>query len=426
MIDNNLKPQQNSTPNSPTRLSRAASITSIHSHPLVLLAEEAQTMDISLPRVVNLNQDPLFSEVLVYYISTSTIVAGSKAADADILLSGPDILDQHCIMRQIGNTVWLRPLPGALVFVNGDVLPSPTPSIKSSLMNSNKSVQSDHLSRSSTLLLSVGFGGEIDSEFTDEDMMMNGRALEHVDRIAFGRFHLFRFESKQVCISNSFQQTEKPSLDDNSQLFPLQLPGWDYAQEEMLQKNHLLMSLPVKTSSNQRRRDVHSNQENDSYNQYTSQSTLSILNHNSEVNGYEHTQTEKEDNNHSSNNTNSHPNQQPFNSNGHYREVQVHTTAVDLFPVEDTRHDIYHEERLRQLRMSESIPPTHIHSNHTTSSTVAGHIVESIEILPASHEVFEKEARALQEELAQMQRTLQDRMQKYNRLTTIPLLPKSI
>lgn len=60
--------------------------TKFHSHPVVVLADDA--VDVSLPRMVNLNQDPLFSECLVYYLPDCSVVAGSKEAQADILLTG--------------------------------------------------------------------------------------------------------------------------------------------------------------------------------------------------------------------------------------------------------------------------------------------------------------------------------------------------
>ena len=56
-------------------------------------------MDVSLPRVINLNQDPLFSECLVYYLPEGTVVAGNSEADTDILLSGPDIAVKHCTVH---------------------------------------------------------------------------------------------------------------------------------------------------------------------------------------------------------------------------------------------------------------------------------------------------------------------------------------
>ena len=49
------------------------------------------------PRVINLNQDPLFSECLVYYIPEGAVSAGGDEHESDILLSGPDILNKVCM-----------------------------------------------------------------------------------------------------------------------------------------------------------------------------------------------------------------------------------------------------------------------------------------------------------------------------------------
>lgn len=46
----------------------------------------------SSPSLPSRPKDPLFSECLVYYIPQGTVFAGSKEADSDILLSGPDII----------------------------------------------------------------------------------------------------------------------------------------------------------------------------------------------------------------------------------------------------------------------------------------------------------------------------------------------
>jgi hypothetical protein len=222
------------------------------SQPVVVLSDD--TVDVSLPRVINLNQDPLFSECLVYYIPEGVVTAGSKEADADILLSGPDINGRHCMITHgPDGLVSLKAVEGALVFVNGDLISS-----SSSSSSGNK----------------VGI------------------ALRHCDRIAFGRFHLFRFEaggqsgrwrsnknggnpnglsasnggirnSKEVggsimrnSVDNLRNSTESPRGSDGTKLFVTWEdqrkkaseennqngndslpPDWEFAQEELMRKN---------------------------------------------------------------------------------------------------------------------------------------------------------------------------------------------
>ena len=150
-------------------------------HPVVVLSED--TVDISLPRVINLNQDPLFSECLVYYVPEGRVLAGSKESNADILLSGPDIVPKHIFLCHDGDgSCRVEVLPGALVFINGEV------------------VEQNH-----------------------------SQLLAHNDRIAFGRFHLFRYEAKGQTPSQHRADAPEPP------------PGWEFAQGELMRKQGKLM-----------------------------------------------------------------------------------------------------------------------------------------------------------------------------------------
>ena len=51
-------------------------------------------LDPTRPRLVNLNQDPLFSECLVYYVNDGVTLIGSDHG-GDIQLSGEDMLPRH-------------------------------------------------------------------------------------------------------------------------------------------------------------------------------------------------------------------------------------------------------------------------------------------------------------------------------------------
>lgn len=74
------------------------------------------------PHLVNLNEDPLMSECLLYYIKEGVTRVGQQ--DVDIRLSGQFIEEQHCVFYSHTNhqgevIVTLEPLAGAETYVNG-------------------------------------------------------------------------------------------------------------------------------------------------------------------------------------------------------------------------------------------------------------------------------------------------------------------
>ncbi|CAD5217128.1 unnamed protein product [Bursaphelenchus xylophilus] len=80
------------------------------------------------PHLVNLNEDPLMSECLLYYLKDGITRTGRPEADSrpDIPLSGEEILDQHCQFVNEDGVVTLVPEPGAKCFVNGQEVTGPT------------------------------------------------------------------------------------------------------------------------------------------------------------------------------------------------------------------------------------------------------------------------------------------------------------
>uniref|UniRef100_A0A3B5LIU9 plus-end-directed kinesin ATPase n=1 Tax=Xiphophorus couchianus TaxID=32473 RepID=A0A3B5LIU9_9TELE len=71
------------------------------------------------PHLVNLNEDPLMSECLLYYIKEGTTRVGRLDASSrqDIVLSGHFIQDEHCTFTRCA--VVLEPCEGAETYVNG-------------------------------------------------------------------------------------------------------------------------------------------------------------------------------------------------------------------------------------------------------------------------------------------------------------------
>uniref|UniRef100_A0A2K6LHA3 Kinesin-like protein KIF14 n=1 Tax=Rhinopithecus bieti TaxID=61621 RepID=A0A2K6LHA3_RHIBE len=78
-------------------------------------------MDNHLPNLVNLNEDPQLSEMLLYMIKEGTTTVGKYKPNSshDIQLSGVLIADDHCTITNLGGTVSIIPLGEAKTYVNG-------------------------------------------------------------------------------------------------------------------------------------------------------------------------------------------------------------------------------------------------------------------------------------------------------------------
>ncbi|WRT70718.1 uncharacterized protein IL334_007716 [Kwoniella shivajii] len=93
------------------------------------------------PSLVNLNEDPLMSECLIYQLKPGPTVAGSiEDSTAHIKLSGAHILPEHCIFSNEGGIVTVEVMPEARSFVNGKRVP-PKSSIK--LQNGDRVILGD-------------------------------------------------------------------------------------------------------------------------------------------------------------------------------------------------------------------------------------------------------------------------------------------
>uniref|UniRef100_K7BLQ4 Kinesin-like protein KIF14 n=1 Tax=Pan troglodytes TaxID=9598 RepID=K7BLQ4_PANTR len=78
-------------------------------------------MDNHLPNLVNLNEDPQLSEMLLYMIKEGTTTVGKYKPNSshDIQLSGVLIADDHCTIKNFGGTVSIIPVGEAKTYVNG-------------------------------------------------------------------------------------------------------------------------------------------------------------------------------------------------------------------------------------------------------------------------------------------------------------------
>uniref|UniRef100_A0A3Q2PTP3 Kinesin-like protein KIF14 n=1 Tax=Fundulus heteroclitus TaxID=8078 RepID=A0A3Q2PTP3_FUNHE len=85
-------------------------------------------VDNRLPNLVNLNEDPQLSEMLLYMIKEGRTTVGKLKPDSshDIQLTGTLIADQHCVISNIHNTVSILPSDSAKTFVNGNLISEST------------------------------------------------------------------------------------------------------------------------------------------------------------------------------------------------------------------------------------------------------------------------------------------------------------
>ncbi|KAL6265060.1 hypothetical protein P5V15_005151 [Pogonomyrmex californicus] len=136
------------------------------------------------PHLVNLNEDPLMSECLIYYIKDGFTRIGSAEAHVpqDIQLCGPHILKEHCVFENHEGIITLIPKKGALIYVNG-------------------------------------------REVTESLILTTG------SRVILGKSHVFRFnhpDQVRERIANG-SPTETPGNNEP-------LADWDFAQVELLEK----------------------------------------------------------------------------------------------------------------------------------------------------------------------------------------------
>ncbi|XP_064650144.1 kinesin-like protein KIF14 [Lineus longissimus] len=91
-----------------------------------LLEKSGVTLKINnkLPNLVNLNEDPQLSEMLLYMLKPGQSQVGRKmtTSEHDIQLNGALIADDHCFFDHVDDVVYLIPINDALTYVNGDLI----------------------------------------------------------------------------------------------------------------------------------------------------------------------------------------------------------------------------------------------------------------------------------------------------------------
>nr|XP_016854255.1 PREDICTED: kinesin-like protein KIF1C [Anolis carolinensis] len=161
----------------------------------VALREDGGTVGVfspkKTPHLVNLNEDPLMSECLLYHIKDGVTRVGQQ--NVDIKLTGQFIKEQHCLFRSVTGesgeaVVTLEPCEGAETYVNGKQVMEP-------------------------LVLRSG------------------------NRIVMGKNHVFRFNHPE----QARMERERESLAE-SQAEPV---DWNFAQKELLEKQGIDIKLEM-------------------------------------------------------------------------------------------------------------------------------------------------------------------------------------
>ncbi|XP_071948692.1 kinesin-like protein KIF14 [Antedon mediterranea] len=85
-------------------------------------------VDNKLPNLVNLNEDPQLSEVLLYLLKEgqSTVGQHRKSSTSDIQLQGALVASMHCIFNNVDNIVSVSSMADADTYLNGSLVTSPT------------------------------------------------------------------------------------------------------------------------------------------------------------------------------------------------------------------------------------------------------------------------------------------------------------
>uniref|UniRef100_A0A3B3UYK5 plus-end-directed kinesin ATPase n=1 Tax=Poecilia latipinna TaxID=48699 RepID=A0A3B3UYK5_9TELE len=138
------------------------------------------------PHLVNLNEDPLMSECLLYYIKDGITKVGRENAKTrqDIVLSGHFIKDEHCTFSSTTGCVILEPCEGSETYVNGKRVTSPT-------------------------------------------------VLRSGNRIIMGKSHVFRFNDPEQA---RLERERTPCAET-----PVEPVDWAFAQRELLEKQGIDM-----------------------------------------------------------------------------------------------------------------------------------------------------------------------------------------
>ncbi|KAK5853805.1 hypothetical protein PBY51_014930 [Eleginops maclovinus] len=84
-------------------------------------------LDCQLPHLIGIDEDMLCDGIVLYYLKEGRTLIGSDEASCSqgIVLHGPGLLGEHCVLENRAGTVTLIPRDGVLCSVNGSVVTEP-------------------------------------------------------------------------------------------------------------------------------------------------------------------------------------------------------------------------------------------------------------------------------------------------------------
>nr|XP_019942883.1 PREDICTED: uncharacterized protein LOC109629565 isoform X2 [Paralichthys olivaceus] len=84
-------------------------------------------LDCQQPHLIGIEKDLLSTGIILYYLKEGITLIGSDKASCsqDIVLHGPGLLSEHCVLENRAGSVTLIPQDGALCSVNGSVVTGP-------------------------------------------------------------------------------------------------------------------------------------------------------------------------------------------------------------------------------------------------------------------------------------------------------------
>lgn len=152
------------------------------SHKMALVGDE---IDITSPRLVNLNPDPLFSEALTYYLREGITMIGSNVEDCDIHLTGPGEISPHhcCIINSGDGNLTIYPFANhCTTYLNGQLISTSERCLVRDIPEDDD-----------------GDGGHSLHAAQASPLSLFPTTLHHGCRLIFGSRHYFRFDHAADC-----------------------------------------------------------------------------------------------------------------------------------------------------------------------------------------------------------------------------------
>ncbi|MGH0183650.1 UNVERIFIED_CONTAM: hypothetical protein FKN15_012562 [Acipenser sinensis] len=188
------------------------------------------------PHLVNLNEDPLMSECLLYYIKEGVTRVGQE--DVDIRLSGQFIKEQHCVFtsstKDNGEVeVILEPFEGAETYLNGKQISEPV-ILK---QDSDSGDDSDKRSCEESWRLISTLREKLPANKVQSIVKRCGLPSSG-NRIVMGKSHVFRFNHPEQA---RLERERNASLEQQGE----QKADWNFAQKELLEEQGIDIKLEM-------------------------------------------------------------------------------------------------------------------------------------------------------------------------------------